>query len=207
MIGPVPSSRGWTHLALTLVAMLVALPIAGCGSDATPNTSTIDEAHTTASPPSSSALIDALKRSKIGSRERTIYALYYYARFGDYPALVRLYDNKVRVAIGRAAIASLYADNRGRFLSVGLPKIVNSQPGAQGVSVAIQLPVTDGSVIEESYVLRRRPGGWGIVYDTFFDRAYGEEARLRVDPPGSKPSARGARLARLASSRFRNLSL
>jgi len=190
-----------------LLIVLAALPIAACGSDAESKSDTDNAARTTENPPSASKLIDALRKSKAGSRERAIYSLYYYARWGDYPALVCLYDLEVRRTIGHQQIASVYAANRGRFLSVDVPKIVNRRTSAQGVSLAIELRATDGGVIEESYLLRQRKGGWGIAYDTLFDRAYGEAARAAIDGPGDKPSARGTQAARRASSRFRSLSL
>jgi len=201
------TDRVRSHPWLVLLTVLVALPIAGCGSDAEPKSDADNAARTTQNPPSSSKLIDALKESKVGSRERAIYSLYYYARWGDYPALVRLYDSEVRRTIRSDPIASVYADNRGRFLSVDVPKIVNRRFSAQGVSLNIELRAADGSVIQETYLLRRRKGGWGIAYDTFFDRAYGETARAAIDGPAGKPSARGTQAARRASSRFRNLSL
>ena len=201
-------ARGWTPRWLPLLTIFVVLAVPGCGSDAERSPARVDDvAQTTQNPPSSSKLIDALRRSKVGSRERAIYALYYYARWGDYPALLRLYDSRVRSAIGRSQIASVYAANRGRFLYVDVPKIVNQRVDAQGASVSIELRSTEGSVIEETYLLRSRKGGWGIAYDTFFDRAYGETARVAIDGPGGKPSARGTQAARRASSRFRSLTL
>lgn len=191
-------------------AAVTALGAIGCGSD-TPSDASREAqtsaARTTENPPSSSELLAALRTAKSGSRERTLYSLYYYARWGNYPSLVRLYDLQVRSALGANKIAEVYSANRGRFLAVGVPRIVDTRVGVDGVTLNVELQPADGEVIQESYLMRERTGGWGIVYDTFFERAYGEAARLAVDGPGRKPSARGALAARRAASRFRSLAL
>jgi hypothetical protein len=126
---------------------------------------------------------------------------------GNYPSLVRLYDPKVRSTIGRTQIASVYSDNHRTFLSVGVPKIVDTQRGGAGLTLAVEVPATEGRVIQESHLLRQRKGGWGIAYDTFFDRALGNAARVLIDGSSGKASVRGTQAARRASNRFRELFL
>lgn len=195
-----------------LLAAVGLLLAAGCGSDAKPESTESSKVknvapRSTEDPGASTKLIESLRKSKRGSLDHAIFSLYYYARWGNYPSLVRLYDSEVRSAIGRHRIASIYSDNRGRFLSVGVPKIVDTQRGAEGATLAVELQPTEGEVIQESYLLRPRKGGWGIAYDTFFDRAYGEAARVVIDGPSGKASARGTQAARRASEKFRGLFL
>ena len=185
---------------------------AGCASSDDPSTEgrTAARPTATASSPEAAApptLEQRLRGVPRESPEATVLTLYYYAQWGNYPGIVRLYDRRVRRTIGSAQIASVYSLNRDG-LALMKPKVVDTRKTRDGMFVAVELTRPDAAPVYDSFLLRQAKVGWGIGYDTFFDRAYGEYARLGVDGPlRTKPTRDGLLAARNASAQFRDIFL
>lgn len=201
-----------TRSASLVGAMLVLIAgLTGCASSDDPSpgaerpeVASTPDATTSTRPPT---LGEALKGIPRLSPEATVRTLYYYAQWGNYPGIVRLYDPRVRKAIGSSEIAAVYSLNRDA-LALMKPRIVDKRKTRDGTFVAVELTRREGQPVYDSFLLREASVGWGVGYDTFFDRGYGEYARLAVDGPlRTKPTKAGVLAARDASARFRSLFL
>jgi hypothetical protein len=118
---------------------------------------------------------------------------------GAGPALFGVYDRRVPAAVGRAnALGALDAMTTAARAS--LPAVIRTRRTPVGELVVIQLLRTAGDDKTYSFLLRREPRGWRIVYDGMFAEALGNYVLNAVATDPAKPSVEARRAARRAVS-------
>jgi hypothetical protein len=144
-----------------------------------------------------------------GSPEAAIQRALFWARWGNWPSLVAAYHPRVREAIEPSGIANTYSAQRESLRQIRV-RPVASRETANGLFVAVAMRGPD-SVSYESYLLGREDGQWRILYDTYFDGAYGafvqNQADLSSNNAGDAPSDEAVKAGQDAAAFYRGLFL
>jgi hypothetical protein len=144
-----------------------------------------------------------------GSPEAAVQRLLYWARWGNWPMLVAAYHPRVLEAIKPSEIADTYSAQRQSLRQTRVVP-VGSNPTPNGRFLAVEMRSPD-SVSYESYLLRKDGDRWLIVYDTYFDAAYGafvqNQADLKSNEKGTAPPDEAVKAGLDAAAFYRRLFL
>jgi hypothetical protein len=132
--------------------------------------------------------LEAVDRLPDGSAEQEILRTLYWAQLGSTPNVLTTYDELVRETLG-PDITNAYSFGRGALVNT-YPEITEVSASPAGKLVAVTFYSRNMPSRRESFLLRRGPEGWSIIYDTLLDRLL-VTARFRSgDPRGADRSVR-----------------
>jgi hypothetical protein len=195
-----------------LIAALLAVVIAGCGSSSTARITRVGAPLTTqrtdgelvhAPAPLTAAAIDHLVP---GSAEEAVMTVWFYGQWGAAPSIYEMYDSYIRHEVTAGVLTSVYAAQRDTMLA-SLPRLGTVRTTRLGTIVTVELLSASAAPRYESYLLRKSAGAWAIVYDSFFDTAllsYVEtQVQDKIDPAATSPSPRAVAAGEAAAKAFR----
>ena len=196
------------------VAVAVAMLVAGCGgsdsgTDRMVRTGEADPKVTAegklASNPSPLTL-KRLDELDAGSAEQSVMTLFFWAQWGNLPAVVDAYDPAVLDEVGVSAITGSYAWLRPSLLA-SQPHIISVERGGKNTFVGLELRTTTAAPTRESFIVHRVDGEWRVAYDTLLDRGIHEAtiARLNPDPTAKHQPVTVLRKAEAEAQRYRDI--
>ncbi len=196
----------WVFIALAVVgAMLTGC--GGSGSDQIVRTGTLPVARkadgTLASNPPPLTVAD-VEKEPAGSARRAVMQLIFWAQWGNLPAIVDAYDNRVVESVGVTRIVGTYDLIRADLLS-SRPRIVAQRPTGDAQFVAVEFSRAHRRPVAESFVVHRRDGAWRVAYDTLLGRNIEGFVHAQQAPGDASPSAAVRRIGQRAVQRYRDL--
>jgi hypothetical protein len=160
------------------LAALLTLAVAGCGGAATKSEGDVANVPQTGSQttdgrlkttPSPLRLAD-LRSERPGSPQEALLRLFYWAQWGSAPNIASSYDPAIRKRVGVSQIVGAYSQQRASLATSRL-RFVESTETSAGRLVSLELLRADGPPARHSFLLRRRDGGWRVVFDTLLEGA------------------------------------
>jgi hypothetical protein len=149
-----------------------------------------------------------IQRLPADAPESVVYRVWFYAQWGSSISIPRYYDARVVKTLGAVTIANAFARDRDDIVR-GQPRLrgVVRTPGGRLVTLQV-LSAKDRPRLE-SFLLRRRAGGWRIVHDSLLEDALRTDAQVltqqRVDPGGAHADPRAITAGIRAAARYRRL--
>lgn len=137
-----------------------------------------------------------------GTAREAVMQLIFWAQWGNLPAVVSSYDRTVIAELGVTRILGAYDVVRPALLQ-SRPRIITERRSGEVQFVSIVLETSKDPPAPESFLMRRRPGGWRVVYDTLLERAIEAFALVRDGNPN--PGIRARRSAERAARQYRDL--
>ena len=200
---------------LTGVAALTLI-LGGCGgsgsdqmvrSGSTPVEQKADGTLSNNPPP---LTLEDVERQPAGSPERTIMQVIFWAQWGNLPAVIEGYDDRIIATLGVTPITAAFDHLRPELLT-SRPRVVATRASSGGRFVSLELASTRGAPVREGFLMFRRDGVWRIVYDTLLERATEAATIAQLAPgdptPGTAARRSGARAAQLYRSAYPSIEL
>jgi hypothetical protein len=169
-----------------LLAAVLALACAGCGTNEATSPGTADKAPKQradgrlAVDPAPLTFAD-IERRPAQSAERAVIELLFWAQWGSTPNLVAAYDPVVREALSTSWIGGAYAMRRPA-IAVAQPKVERVEKTDLGTVVTLRVLSRAAPPALHSFTLRRRGAYWRVVHDTFLEDALAAYVQTINDP-------------------------
>jgi hypothetical protein len=140
----------------------------------------------------------------------TVRRLWRYMQRGALLPAVLVYHPALREAVGDRDFAAVVAAQQVALAGIR-PRVIDVEETAAGRLITVEAIPQTGDATRYSYVLRRDPQGWVIVYDTLMADAIGRVITSRVqssiDPNASTPAARAVDTGNRVADAFREAAL
>jgi hypothetical protein len=188
---------------------VLGLALAGCGgSDSdqmvrsgTPQVEQKADGRLTSTP--APLTVAEVEQQPGDSAQRAVMQAIFWTQWGNLPAVIDLYDDRIVDILGVARITGGY-DYLRPELSTARPRVVSTRTDHGGQFVSIELASTRGAPAQEGFLLRRRGGVWRIVYDTLLERAIEGATLARLDPGDPTPDRDAQRSAARDAELYRS---
>lgn len=200
-------ARLWAGTCAMLAATLLT---GGCGGgggspDEMVRTGTIPTRTTAegrlATEPAPLSLADVARYPEDSPR-RAVAQVLFWAQWGNIPGAIDLYDRRVIRLLGRAEMAASFGWVAPSLTSA-LFRLRGVARSGTATFVGVDLLTRQYPPGHESFLLRRTPDGWRIVWDTLLARSLAGSVVARLAPDPRDPSFAVRRRALAATERYR----
>jgi len=193
--------------AVVVSCGLVLAACGGSGTDQMVRTGTVPieqkaDGRLAANP--SPVTIADIDKQPANSAQRAVMRLFFWARWGNLPAVVDTYERRIIDGLGVTSIAGTYDYLRPRLL-LSQARIISTRTSGPGQFVALELASTAGPPTREGFLMRRRNGAWRAVYDTLLESAIEGYTISEQEPDRAKPSLAAKRKGARAAQRYRDV--